>query len=42
MGGAAMIKIDRKTGEVTGSIDIEKAWEKIVEAYTKLPEENKE
>ena len=39
MGGAAMIKIDRKTGEVTGSIDIEKAWEKIVEAYTKLPEE---
>ena len=37
-----MIKIDRKTGEVTGSIDIEKAWEMIVEAYTKLPEDNEE
>ena len=37
-----MIKIDRKTGEVTGSIDIEKAWEMIVEAYAKLPEEDEE
>ena len=37
-----MIKIDRNTGEVTGTIDIEKAWEMIVEAYTKLPEEDEE
>ena len=37
-----MIKINRETGEVTGSIDIEKAWEKIVEAYAKLPEEDEE
>jgi hypothetical protein len=37
-----MIKINRETGEVTGSIDIEKAWEMIVEAYAKLPEEDEE
>lgn len=37
-----MIKIDRKTGEVTGTIDIEKAWEKIVEAYAKLPTDEEE
>lgn len=37
-----MIKIDRKTGEVTGGIDIEKAWEMIVEAYAKLPEDEEE
>lgn len=37
-----MITINRKTGELTGSIDIEKAWELIVEAYAKLPEEEEE
>lgn len=37
-----MIKINRETGEVTGTIDIEKAWEKIVEAYAKLPDDNEE
>ena len=34
-----MIKINRNTGEVTGTIDTNKAWEKIVEAYAQLPEE---
>lgn len=34
-----MIKINRNTGEVTGTIDANKAWEKIVEAYVQLPEE---
>ena len=34
-----MIKISRITGEVTGTIDASKAWEKIVEAYTQIPEE---
>lgn len=34
-----MIKINRNTGEITGAIDASKAWEKIVEAYTQLPEE---
>lgn len=34
-----MIKINRNTGEVTGTIDADKAWEKIVEAYTQIPDE---
>lgn len=34
-----MIKISRITGEITGTIDASKAWEKIVEVYTQLPEE---
>jgi hypothetical protein len=34
-----MIKINRQTGEITGKIDASKAWEKIVEAYVQLPEE---
>lgn len=37
-----MIKINRETGEVTGGIDIEKAWEMIVEAYAKLPADEEE
>lgn len=34
-----MIKVNRLTGEVTGSIDVEKAWEKVVEVYMQLLEE---
>lgn len=34
-----MINIDRKTGEVTGSINADRAWERIVEAYVKNSEE---
>ena len=37
-----MITVNRKTGEVTGRIDTEKAWERIVENYMKICEDEKE
>lgn len=35
-----MIKINRNTGEVTGTIDTNKAWEIVVGVYAKLLEEH--
>ena len=37
-----MIHINRDTGEVTGSIDVERAWERIVEAYGKNSDDMEE
>ena len=37
-----MIQINRNTGEVTGSINADRAWERIVEAYVKNSEEEEE